>query len=246
MRGCLIVLVFSCAASGLTLTAGLSLAALPQADGQRPVPAEQNGTDGKAKEKPAQKNTADDPAANSPESSQPGFKGLGKRFFEDQKQIWTSPAKVRFSDAQWLVPLAGFTTLLLQTDATYSRQLSHNPSTLSHYNDLSTASVGALVSGAGAMWVLSHATHNEHWRETGFLAGEAALNSLADVEAMKYALGRERPTQGIGNGPFLQDGASFPSEHSALAWSVAGVIAHEYPSTLTKIVVYSLASLVDV
>src|SRR5271155_1628550 len=132
MRGCLIVLAFSCAASALTLTAGLSLAALPQAEDQHPVTTQQSGSDGKAKEKPAPKNTADDPDADSPDSTQTGLKGLGKRFLEDQKQIWTSPAKVRFSDAQWLVPLAGFTTLLLQTDATYSRQLSHSPSTRSH------------------------------------------------------------------------------------------------------------------
>src|SRR5208337_2269171 len=32
---------------------------------------------------------------------------------------------------------------------------------------------------------------------------------------------------------------------SAAAWAAAGVVAHEYPGPLTKIVVYSLASLVD-
>ena len=164
----------------------------------------------------------------------------------DQEQIWTSPLKLRFSDAQWLVPLAGATTWLVQTDATYSRQLSHNPSTLSRYNNLSTASVGALIGGAGGMWLLGHVKHNEHWSETGFLAGEAALNSLVVVESLKYPLGRERPYQGNGDGPFFQGGVSFPSEHAAAAWAVAGVIAHEYPKTLTKIMVYSLASLVDV
>jgi hypothetical protein len=142
--------------------------------------------------------------------------------------------------------LTGITAGLIVTDADYSRQLSHNPSTLSRYNNLSTASVGALIGGAGAMWLLSHKTHNEHWRETGFLAGEAALNSFVVVEGMKYSFGRERPNQGNGTGPFFQGGVSFPSEHAAAAWSVAGVIAHEYPGTLTKIMVYSLASLVDI
>ena len=195
---------------------------------------------------PARKKTADDADAEPVDSSQPGFKGLGKRLLSDQEQIWTSPSKLRFSDAQWLVPLAGVTTWLFQTDATYSRQLSHNPSTLSRYNNLSTASVGALIGGAGGMWLLGHVKHNEHWSETGFLAGEAALNSLIVVESLKYPLGRERPDQGNGNGPFFQGGVSFPSEHAAAAWSIAGVIAHEYPNTLTKIVVYSLASLVDI
>ena len=62
---------------------------------------------------------------------------------------------------------------------------------------------------------------------------------------MKYPLGRQRPYQGDGTGPFFNGGVSFPSEHSAAAWAVAGVVAHEYPGPLTKILVYSLASLVD-
>jgi hypothetical protein len=95
------------------------------------------------------------------------------------------------------------------------------------------------------MWVLGHVKHNEHWSETGFLAGEAALNSLVMVESLKYPLGRERPYQGNGTGPFFQGGTSFPSEHAAAAWSIAGVIAHEYPSPFVKIMVYGLASLVD-
>src|SRR5260370_1425260 len=91
------------------------------------------------------------------------------------------------------------------------------------------------------------AWHNEPWSETGFLAGEGALNSLVAVESFKYSLGRERPYQGDGSGPYFQSGGtSFPSEHAAAAWSVAGVIAHEYPGPFTKIMAYGLASLVSV
>src|SRR6267378_2781911 len=35
--------------------------------------------------------------------------GLMGRFLRDQQEIWTSPAKVRLSDTQWLVPLSGVT-----------------------------------------------------------------------------------------------------------------------------------------
>ncbi len=97
------------------------------------------------------------------------------------------------------------------------------------------------------MWLLGHASHNEHWSETGFLAGEAAVNSLVMVEGLKYSLRRQRPFQGDGSGSFFQNGGTyFPSEHAAAAWSVAGVIAHEYPGPLTKIMAYGLASLVSV
>lgn len=174
-----------------------------------------------------------------------GFSGLTKDFLGDQERIWTSPARLRFSDTEWLVPLSGISAGLFVTDRDFSKHLSQSPATISHYKTLSNAGVGALVGGAGAMWLLGHASHNSHWSETGFLAGEAALNSLVAVETLKYSLGRQRPFQGNGSGSFFQGGTSFPSEHSAAAWSVAGVVAHEYPGPLMKIMAYGLASLVD-
>jgi membrane-associated phospholipid phosphatase len=174
-------------------------------------------------------------------------KGLVGRFVDDQRRIWTSPAKLRFSYTDWLVPLSGITAGLFVTDRDFSKHLSQKPTTIDHYKTLSNAGVAALVGGAGGMWLLGHASHNEHWSETGFLAGEAALNSLAMVEGLKYSLRRERPYQGDGSGTFFQgSGTSFPSEHAAAAWSVAGVIAHEYPAPFAKIMAYGLASLVSV
>src|SRR6266478_2993403 len=173
--------------------------------------------------------------------------GLVGRFVRDQREIWTSPAKLRFSDTEWLVPLSGITAGLFVTDRDFSKHLSQNPTTINHYKTLSNAGVGALIGGAGGMWLLGHVRHNEHWSETGFLAGEAALNSLVAVETFKYSLRRERPYQGNGAGSFFQNGGtSFPSEHAAAAWSVAGVIAHEYPSPFVKVMAYGLASLVSV
>jgi hypothetical protein len=179
-------------------------------------------------------------------TAQHNWKRLGQDFFGDQKEIWTSPAKLRFSDTQWLVPIAGVTAGLMQTDAQYSRSLSHNPSTVGNYNNLSNATLAALLGGAGGMWVLSLHNHDQHWRETGFLAGEAAINSLVVVEAMKYAARRDRPNQDFGQGLFFQNGgSSFPSEHAAAAWAVAGVIAHEYPGPVPKLLAYGLASVVS-
>jgi hypothetical protein len=173
--------------------------------------------------------------------------GLVGRFVGDQQEIWSSPAKLRLSDTEWLFPLSGVTAGLFVTDRDFSKHLSQSTTTISHYKTLSNAGVGALIGGAGGMWLLGHVSHNEHWSETGFLSGEAALNSLVMVEGLKYSLRRERPFQGDGSGSLFQSGGtSFPSAHAAAAWSVAGVIAHEYPGPLTKIMAYGLASLVDI
>jgi membrane-associated phospholipid phosphatase len=245
-RICFISLAFGLAASSLTLAARVSRSAPRQAQEQGGGDSKESSSATEAKEIKPEKKFANDPLSEYAAPRPRSFKSLGKKFLLDQEQIWTSPAKIRFSDTEWLVPLSGITAGLFVTDSDFSRHLSQNPTTISHYKTLSDAGVGALIGGAGGMWLLGHVSHNEHWSETGFLAGEAALNSLVAVEAFKYSLRRERPYQGDGTGPFFQSGGtSFPSEHAAAAWSVAGVIAHEYPSPFVKIMTYGLASLVD-
>lgn len=171
--------------------------------------------------------------------------GHFQEFLQDQGEIWSSPAHLRFSDSRWLVPFAGITAGLFATDRQYSASLSQNPSTLRHYKTVSNFGAASLVSAAAGLYLLSYPMHHEHWRETGFLAGEAALNSLVTVEALKYSLRRERPYQDGGSGRFFRGGTSFPSEHAAVAWSVAGVIAHEYPGPLPKLFAYGMASAVS-
>src|SRR5437667_320270 len=184
------------------------------------------------------------PGANAVQKSAEGKRmGLIGRFVGDQRGAWVSPGHVRFSDMDWLVPLGGVAAGLFVADRQFSKHLSQSPTTLSHYKTLSNVGAAALIGAGAGMWLLSYPKHKEHWRETGFLAGEAALNSLVAVESLKYSLRRERPFQGDGGGHFFQSGGtSFPSEHAAAAWSVAGVIAHEYPGTLTKFLAYGLAS----
>jgi len=244
-RVCFFLLAFGLAASSLTLTARVSWSAPQQAEERGELDTKESSSGTEVKKTSPEKKFANDPLSEFTPSAPRSFKGLEKEFLLDQKQIWTSPAKLRFSDMQWLVPVSGITAGLFVTDTDYSNHLSHNPSTISHYKTVSDAGIAALIGGAGGMWLLGHVKHNEHWSETGFLAGEAALNSLVAVESFKYSLGRERPYQGNGTGPFFQGGTSFPSEHAAAAWSIAGVVAHEYPSPFMKIAAYGLASLVD-
>lgn len=168
-----------------------------------------------------------------------------KEFLEDQKQIWTSPAHVRLSDAPWLVPLGGIAAGLFVTDRQYSASLPQAPSTINHYKKISDYGVASLIGAGAGMYLLSFPSHRERWRETGFLAGEAALNSLVTVEALKYSLGRERPYEDGGSGAFFHGGTSFPSEHAAVAWSIAGVVAHEYPGPVPSLLAYGMASAVS-
>jgi membrane-associated phospholipid phosphatase len=162
----------------------------------------------------------------------------------DQKQFWTAPMRLHWSDAKVLAPFAGFTAALMATDAKISRQVPGTSVQILRSKNISDYATYSLIGAAGGSYLLGHFSHNDHLRETGFLAGEAALNSTAVTYLFKSVTQRPRPMEGNGNGTFFQGGASFPSEHSAIAWSVASVVAHEYPGTLTKIAAYGLASAV--
>ncbi len=174
-----------------------------------------------------------------------GLSGHAVDLFQDQKQIWSSPAHIRWQDATWLVPLGGIAAGLFVTDRQYSASLSQNASTIRNYKNFSNIGLASLLGTGAGLYLFSFPAHNERWRETGFLAGEAALNSLITVEALKYSLQRERPYQGNGAGQFFDGGTSFPSEHSAVAWSIASVMAHEYSGTLPKLLAYGMASAVS-
>jgi membrane-associated phospholipid phosphatase len=179
------------------------------------------------------------------DSVRTGFSGHIADFLDDQKQIWSSPSRIRLADANWLVPLGGITAGLLVTDRQYSASINQNPTTLKHYKTVSDYGIAGLIGGGAGLYLLSFPTHNERWRETGFLAGEAALNSLVTAEVLKDSLRREHPYQGGGNGAFFHGGKSFPSEHAAAAWAIAGVFAHEYPGRIPAFLAYGVASAVS-
>jgi Capsule assembly protein Wzi/PAP2 superfamily len=170
---------------------------------------------------------------------------LLKNIAEDQKAVWIGPKNLRWVDTEWLVPLGGAAAAMFATDTEYSKHLSNSPNRIKYSKDLSNYGLAAMVGIGGGLYVWGHLTHDDHKIETGILAGEAAVDTLAPVYALKYAFGRERPLQDNYRGRFGQGGVSFPSQHAAAAWSIASVIAHEYPGPLTSLFVYGLASAVS-
>jgi hypothetical protein len=190
-----------------------------------------------------------DPAGEPPSQQESRENSVGlhllKNIAEDQKALWIGPKSLRWVDADWLVPLGGAAAAMFVTDTEYSKHLSNSPSRIKYSKDLSNYGLASMVGIGGGLYLWGHITHDDHKIETGVLAGEAAIDSLVPVYAMKYAFGRERPLEDNYRGRFGQGGVSFPSEHAAAAWSIASVIAHEYPGPLTSLFVYGLASAVS-
>jgi hypothetical protein len=210
--------------------------------------APEKGTDerGSAKREAEKADTSVQPASDWLDRDNRVGLTLLKNIAGDQNALWIGPKSLRFVDADWLVPLGGAAAAMFATDSSYSRHVSNSPNRIKYSKDLSNYGLASMVGIGGGLYLWGHVTHDDHKIETGILAGEAAIDSLVPVSAMKYAFGRERPLQDNYRGRFGQGGVSFPSEHAAAAWSIASVIAHEYPGPLTSLFVYGLASAVSV
>src|SRR6266496_2569817 len=163
---------------------------------------------------------------------------------KDQKHFWTLPGQVRKKDIEGILPVAGGTAALIASDSWLSHQVPNRPDQLSMSKKISDYSLYSLLGADAGAYFLGVISHNDHLRETGYLAGEAAVNATAVTYALKLSAQRQRPFHATGAGSFFNGGESFPSEHSALAWSIASVVAHEYPGPLTKLAAYGLASAV--
>src|SRR5579863_6930571 len=167
-----------------------------------------------------------------------------KHIVGDQKQFWTSPARFRTKDLKWILPAAGITAAFIASDSWWSRQV--NPSHVQTSLHISDYGAYSMIGLTGASFLFGQMTHNDHMKEAGLLTGEAAINATGVAYVFKEMTQRQRPYQDSGNGDFFKGGSSFPSEHSAIAWSVASVWAHEYPGWLSQTVAYGLASAITI
>jgi len=189
------------------------------------------------------------PAASSPANAgakqfSPGpvdLKSLPKNLFLDQKQFWTAPIHMSEKQWEWAIPSVLVGGLFIKADQTLENHVPTNKSTVSHAGTASNAGVAVLTAAGAGLFLLGHIQDNDQRRETGILAGEAAIGALVDTEVFKYAAGRERPFTGTSPGRFFVGGDSFPSLHSSVSWAIASVIAHEYPGPLTQLLAYGTA-----
>jgi membrane-associated phospholipid phosphatase len=163
---------------------------------------------------------------------------------EDELHILKSPFSV--SALKWDALAVGATGILIANDESVAHQVSpswHNTSI-----DISNAGVYGLGAAAGGIFVTGLVTHNEHAIDTGIRSAEASVDSVILYAAMKAILARQRPYTGAGEGKFFSGNwtaGSFPSGHATLAWTLATVMAHEYPNWPMRLLMYGAATAVS-
>jgi membrane-associated phospholipid phosphatase len=173
-------------------------------------------------------------------------KRLPLAILKDQLPIWTSPVRIRTHDLIWLLPVGAAAGVTLATDPDAMRSVSRDRTFNKDNVNASNSLLGGEIAVPVALYGVGLFKGNARARETGILSGEALADSVVVEEVSKIIFRRERPLYNDAAGDFFASNVgsngSFPSSHTMLAWTVAAVVAGEYPSKWVQLSVYSVAS----
>ncbi len=178
---------------------------------------------------------------------------------DDQKQIWTFPARLTH-DHYWIPALAvvALTAGLVAADSRIERPLA--TTTAFHgFNSAfsSTATSAGIAIVPASLYVVGLWKKDSYAANTALLMGEAVGDSEIVATAFKTATRRERPAYFPATGNFADSWfegpggvgvghGGFPSGHTIAAFSVATVMARRYGKThrWVPFVAYGLAATV--
>ena len=152
---------------------------------------------------------------------------------------------VRPSNLKWELPVIATAGILMATADQPVRQ--HPPS-----RDVSDASdaasnylLGAEIGTAFFTYAVGCATSRDGARDAGLQALLAMGFAVSTDLALKAATNREYPDKWNGHGRWWAGGKSFPSAHSAAAFSLAGALSRRYPSRKVRWPLYLAAASVS-
>lgn len=137
-------------------------------------------------------------------------KALPKNLLEDQQAFLTTPFRMRSDNLFFIVPAIFASSILVGSDTAIEAHLPKGSSTISLAANASDAGMAALIGAGAGLFLWGEKTKDEHQRETGFLAGEAAIDAYIDSTAFKYIAGRLRPDTGDNRGSFSRVAILFP------------------------------------
>ena len=105
-----------------------------------------------------------------------------------------------------------------------------------------------LAAACGGSYAAGIISRDRWLRETAFLAGSGLILTATATQVVKYIAGRSRPYLSDGPGAFRmfagdEDHHSFPSGHTAAAFSVSAVLAHQFHNAWATAGLYTLATL---
>ena len=189
-----------------------------------------------------------------------GIKSSITSFLNEEKNIWTSPFRIKKNDLNYILPAAAGLGIIYTIDRPTRREFSYfnnNHASINSFNKKITYLGEPVINiGISSLFFLNGLIFKNHKStEVGYVSSKAIVHAGIVAFVLKKIVGRERPFYNDKQGTFhifskLQEGSefhSFPSGHTITAFSMATVIAKEYrDKKWVGITSYGLASLVGI
>lgn len=186
------------------------------------------------------------------------WKALPLDFLHDQKQIWAVFPSQMAKGHHWIPVLvtAGATAGLLYADPHVMNYFRSHEKNLSDLNSTfsSTISAGEIAAVPVGLLAAGYMRHDPYEESTALLCADAYADSAIPPLAIKAIARRRRPSEVPPLTPFGDEffkdswykGSSFPSGHSAAAFSVAAVVAHRYSNhKWVPVLAYGMATVIS-
>ena len=166
--------------------------------------------------------------------------------FQTQGLGFDNGTPFRNKTLYWNAAVMTATGVLIANDESVAHQV--NPAWHATSTNISDGLVYGTAATAGGIYLTGLFTHDDHAQRTGVLSAEASIDSFLLYGGMKLIFNRERPYTGNGDGKFFAgnfSSGSFPSGHAAFTWTIASVVAHEYPKWPVQLLMYGAATAVS-
>jgi membrane-associated phospholipid phosphatase len=198
-----------------------------------------------------------DPSPESRDYERPvSWKTLGHNVLEDQKHIWTLPARlVHGHDWAPTAAVLAITAGLIVADPKESAYF-RNTTTFNGFRTVFNGNATAIGMGAvpASLYAIGLLRKDSKMQHTALLGGEALADIAIVQTVLKDVARRTKPARYPDSGWFdskgppaayIRGNGSFPSGHSMAAFSVATIVAREYRNhKWVPYVAYGLAAAV--
>lgn len=208
---------------------------------------------------PASPSRSGDPISSAPAERQTTWRTLPRNFLDDQKEIWLFPAQLA-KGHHWIPTLivAGGTAAFLAADPHVASYFRTHQANIDRLNDVFDPMIttGEVIALPTSLMAAGYIRHDQREVSTALMAAEAYGDSAIVDLAIKAVTRRQRPSDiplgkpftntffNGGKSPFK--GSSFPSGHSAAAFSVATVVANRYSrKRWVPLLAYTLATAIS-
>ena len=185
--------------------------------------------------------SAGDPINPGPAERETTWRTLPSNFLHDQKEIWLFPVQLA-KGRHWIptLVLVGGTAAFLASDPHVASYFRTHQTNIDKLNDVFDPMIttGEVIALPASLMAAGYIRHDQREVSTALMAAEAYGDSAIVDLAIKAVTRRERPSDIPIGKPFTNtffsgskspfQGSSFPSGHSAAAFSVATVVANRY------------------